>query len=323
MGLIGTVHFDDGKMLEDASATTPSPEILHEMFGRMLAHRVSHCVMEVSSHALDQGRTSGLHFSSAVFTNLTQDHLDYHHDLETYYQTKRKLFVDSPTPERIIINRSDPYGVRLIDEIGSEKGVVCYGLDPRCDYFATDIQSDLSGLSFTVVHHEKRFSIHSRLVFKHNVFNLLASIASGHEEGMDFEEIASQLIHFPGVPGRMERIDEGQDFSVFVDYAHTPDAILNVLSAAQTMLKNRVIVVFGCGGNRDKLKRPMMGKIANCLSDLVILTSDNPRDEDPMVILDQIRSGIDSSAKPGFTRCSITSEINSTLNFLSDKPSLL
>ena len=296
-GLISTIYDDDGKMKQPAENTTPSPEILNGTLARMLTNGLSYCVTEVSSHALDQNRTDGIPFSSAVFTNLTQDHLDYHHDFETYYQAKRKLFFSSAPPKRSVINSDDSYGARLIKELSKEHKVISYGIETPCNYRAQSIQINLKELCFELTHKGERFQVVAPLLLKHNVYNVLAALSVLSEEGFALSDTIPHLFDFPGVPGRMERIDEGQDFSVFVDYAHTPDGLKNVLSSIQTLRKNHVISVFGCGGDRDRSKRPIMGEIANRLSDVVILTSDNPRTEKPEDILEEIKEGIGRSQK--------------------------
>lgn len=295
-GLIGTIHYDDGKTLTSAVNTTPGPERLHELFSRMAAGGVTHCVLEVSSHALDQERTSGLSFSSAVFTNLTQDHLDYHSDLEAYYQAKRKLFWSDTPPAHSLVCQDDSYGIRLIHEL-KDRPAAGFGFQAPADYHAFSFRSDLYGMDFELTHKEKSFPVHAPLIFKHNAMNVLAALSVLSEEGYPLGELIPRLLDFPGVPGRMERIDEGQDFYLFVDYAHTPDAIARILSYARSSSSGRIITVFGCGGDRDRLKRPIMGQIANQYSDLVVLTSDNPRTEHPRDILREIEKGIEETGR--------------------------
>ncbi len=296
-GLVGSIYYDDGSTQRPAENTTPVPEALNETLTRMVANGLSYCVMEVSSHALDQDRTQDLQFSSAVFTNLTQDHLDYHHNFEAYYQAKRKLFFSEPMPEHSLINGDDSYGARLLKELHLNSGVVSYGANNSRDYLARKIQPSLSNLSFELVHGGKSLQVTAPLILRHNVYNILAALSTVSEEGFPLKDLISALAHFSGVPGRMERIDEGQDFQVFVDYAHTPDGLYNVLSSLGGISKNRVISVFGCGGDRDREKRPMMGEIASRFSDIVILTSDNPRSEVPEDILEEIRRGINGNQK--------------------------
>lgn len=292
-GLIGTVHHDNAKEKCVADHTTPGPEILFELLSQMVKNGASYCVMEVSSHALDQNRTDGIHFSNRVFTNLTQDHLDYHHDFENYFQAKRKLFLPDHQnrPFHAVINQDDPYGKRLLMELAAKTDVVSYGALQGSDFRASNIKLDLSGTQFDLTYRDKVSQVATSMILKHNVYNVLAALAALSKEGFDLNELILQLQHFPGVPGRLERIDEGQDFFVFVDYAHTPDGLFNVLSSAQMARKGRIISVFGCGGDRDKTKRPLMGEVAERYSDVVIVTTDNPRSENPDGIISEVKAG--------------------------------
>ena len=295
-GLIGSIWYDDGKTKMAADNTTPPAEVLQETLAKMVNHGMSYCVMEVSSHALDQSRTSDLLFSSAVFTNLTQDHLDYHHDFEAYYKAKRRLFLCEAPPRHSIINCDDSYGARLWKEFQNQDTAVSYGVRAPYHYLARQIKIKWDGLVFELLCRNKSWQVRTPLTLGHNVYNALAALSAVSEEGFPIEDLLLSLSQFPGVPGRMERIDEGQDFYVFVDYAHTPDGLFNVLSSVSELPKNRVISVFGCGGDRDRGKRSIMGEIANRFSDLVILTSDNPRSEDPEDILSEIKKGINPSS---------------------------
>ena len=296
-GLIGSIYYDDGKDKQAAESTTPVPEVLNETLARMVQNGLSYCVMEISSHALDQNRTRDIAFSSAVFTNLTQDHLDYHHDYEAYYQAKRKLFFGNFIPKHSIVNADDSFGTRLLKELSKRDGIVSYGEKGSRDYLAQQIQIGLNGIAFDLIHSRRNFSVAVPLILQHNVYNTLAALSTVSEEGFSLNDLIPELSSFSGVPGRLERIDEGQDFQVFVDYAHTPDGLHNVLSSLGGLSKNRVISVFGCGGDRDRGKRPMMGKIVSRFSDVVILTSDNPRSEKPEDILEEIKRGIDGNLK--------------------------
>ena len=288
-GLIGTVHYDDSVTKYSADNTTPSPELLFGLLAKMVQNGAAYCVMEVSSHALDQNRTAGLDFSSAVFTNLTQDHLDYHHDFETYFAAKKKLF--STNPQHSMINGDDSYGKRLLRELKAGD-ISSYGIEAGVDFRAERIQMSLGDLKFILTYGPNKIPIQANLTLKHNIYNILAALSTLSKEGFDLRALTPHLGCFQGVAGRMERIDEGQNFFVFVDYAHTPDGLFNVLSSLQELEKNRVISVFGCGGDRDRTKRPLMGEIANRFSDVVILTTDNPRTEKPEDILAEIKAGI-------------------------------
>ena len=294
-GLIGSIYYDDARIKYAADNTTPIPEVLFDLLSKMVYSGASYCIMEVSSHALDQRRTAGLNFSSAVFTNLTQDHLDYHHDFETYFAAKRKLFAGENNPKHSLVNGDDEYGKRLYSELNGRSDIVLYGINGPADFKASNIKMDLSSLYFDLTYGKKVISINAPLTLKHNIYNILAALSTLSKEGFNLESLASYLTKFEGVSGRMERIDEGQDFYVFVDYAHTPDGLFNVLSSLEALQKNKVISVFGCGGDRDKGKRPLMGEIAGRFSDVVILTTDNSRSEKPEDIISQIRAGIKHS----------------------------
>ncbi len=291
-GLISSIYYDDGNQKYPAENTTPIPETLFHLLAEMVKNGTSYCVMEVSSHALDQNRTLGLDFSSAIFTNLTQDHLDYHHDFETYFQAKRKLFSGTHHPKHSIINGDDAYGRRLFLELEKKADVSLYGINEPAGFRAQNIKMELNGTRFDLIHGDKVIPITTQLILKHNIYNLLASLTTLYKEGFELSSLISSLSQFQSVPGRMERINEGQNFYLFVDYAHTPDGLFNVLSSVQNLKKNRLISVFGCGGDRDRTKRPLMGEIANRLSDIVILTTDNPRTEKPEEILSEIKAGI-------------------------------
>lgn len=291
-GLFGTVFYDDGKSKREATHTTPSADVLSEMFLSMVENGLLYCAMEVSSHALDQDRTEGLSFRGAVFTNLTQDHFDYHKGFEEYYQAKKKLFVNDDPPKFSVINVDDPYGERLANEI-TESKIVTYGFGQNCSYRAEPVSIGARGVEFNLFRENVCFKVAVPLPFRYNILNVLAVLASVEQLGFSVEQAISFLKDFPGVPGRMELVDVGQDSHVFVDYAHTPDAFKNVLSAARLSAPKRMITVFGCGGDRDRAKRPQMGKMASEYSDVVVVTSDNPRTENPQTIIEEIKKGIE------------------------------
>ena len=288
-GLVGTVESIVGGHPVAASHTTPGPDALQHLFARMLAEGDEACAMEVSSHALSQQRVAGVHFAAAVFTNLTQDHLDYHAGFEEYFQAKRLLFAPSagPAPPGAA-NADDAYGARLVDELG----LLRFGVDAPADVTARDVRMDARGTEATVVTPAGEVALRTRLAGRYNLSNCLGVIAGAHLMGLPPEAAVRGIAGLPGVPGRMEPIDAGQPFSVLVDYAHTPDSLENVLRAARGFAgRGRVIVVFGCGGDRDAGKRPQMGRIARELADVAVVTSDNPRSEAPVSIIDQIVSG--------------------------------
>ena len=253
------------------------------------------CAMEVSSHALELGRTDAIHFAAAVFTNLTQDHLDFHASMEDYFQAKRRLFVPAGgedgssgplagAPDVSVVNVGDPYGRRLAAEID---GVLTFAVDAPADYSATDLHCGFDGCRFTLETPDGRREVALPMPGRFNVANALGALAAAHALGGELDLILAALERGVRVPGRFEPVDEGQEFAVLVDYAHTPDSLENVLRAARELVEHgtggegRVLCVFGAGGDRDRGKRPLMGEIAARLADVAIVTSDNPRSEDP------------------------------------------
>jgi UDP-N-acetylmuramoyl-L-alanyl-D-glutamate--2,6-diaminopimelate ligase len=251
-----------------------------------------YAVMEVSSHALKQDRAKGINFHSAIFTNLTQDHLDYHITLDDYFRSKARLFEGLRGTAFAVINNDDEYG-RLMRGAASGR-VVTYGIDNVSDYSAANIKMDASRTRFTLSGPSGSIEINSKLIGRHNIYNILAAAAWAREENIGLEAIKTAVENFDVVPGRLEKIKSSAPFSVFVDYAHTEDALKNVLQALRQICENRIIAVFGCGGERDKTKRPKMGKVASELADYAIITSDNPRSENPDGIIEQIKEGIDT-----------------------------
>jgi UDP-N-acetylmuramyl tripeptide synthase len=262
------------------------------------AQRPALVAMEVSSHALAQGRTLGAEFDVGVFTNLTQDHLDYHRDMEDYFAAKALLFTEYPkqSSKRFtgVINTDDSYGRRLAELCAGL--VLTYGVEREADLRAERVEASPKGLRFVLRAPEGGFPVSLRLGGLFNVYNSLAAAGAARALGIEWETIIPALGEAPGVPGRFESVDAGQDFSVIVDYAHSPDGVENVLRAARALRPRRVITVFGCGGDRDRTKRPIMGRIAAELSDYVIVTSDNPRSEDPQAIIVEIAAGIPPGA---------------------------
>ncbi|MBS0169063.1 MAG: UDP-N-acetylmuramoyl-L-alanyl-D-glutamate--2,6-diaminopimelate ligase [Nitrospira sp.] len=296
VGLIGTVAYLVGKESIPASHTTPGALELQKLFARMVETRLDTVVMEVSSHALALDRTAGSEFDVAVFTNLTQDHLDFHVDMERYFQAKRRLFVDLGRPgarkerKRAIINIDDPWSRRLQD--ACTVPVWTYGLGEQADLRAEDVRMSAAGTDFTLRSPAGTCAIQSRLVGEHNVYNLLAAIGVVLHEGLTLDHVRAAVGAVSNVPGRFERVEAGQNFTVVVDYAHTEDALVRLLTAAHALRTGRIITVFGCGGDRDRTKRPKMGRAAVQYSDVVILTSDNPRTEDPAAILREVEIGV-------------------------------
>jgi UDP-N-acetylmuramoyl-L-alanyl-D-glutamate--2,6-diaminopimelate ligase len=284
-GLLGTVKSIVGGVEEPVERTTPEGIDVQATFRRMLDKGDDACVMEVSSHALELGRAEGIHFACRVFTNLTQDHLDFHPDMEAYFMAKRRLFGPSGPA---VVNVDDDYGNRLADAVSDP---VTYGVDTDADFRAREVRFDPSGSRFTCETPDGPFEIETRLPGLFNVQNALASIAAARSVGVDLDVARTALAEADRVPGRFEPVDEGQPFTVLVDYAHTPEALDNVLRAARELTDRRVHVVFGAGGDRDRAKRPLMGKAATALADRVIVTSDNPRSEDPRAIIEEILAG--------------------------------
>ena len=289
-GLLGTVKSVVGGVEHEVARTTPEAIDLQAAFAAMRDAGDTHCVMEVSSHALTLGRADAIHWAAAIFTNLTQDHLDFHPTMDEYFAAKRRLFMASPAVS--IVNVDDPYGARLARELEGVE-LVTIGIDtPDADLRATDIRSDFAGSTFAAGGLELRSPLPGRF----NVYNVLGAVAAARALGVDDETIVAALPGVEPVPGRFEPVDEGQAFALIVDYAHTPDSLENVLAAARPLTRGRLVCVFGCGGDRDRGKRPLMGEISARLADHTIVTSDNPRSEDPHAIVAEIMAGIADSA---------------------------
>lgn len=292
-GLIGTIKNKIGDKEENASRTTPESLDLQRIFSEMLESEVTHVVMEVSSHALELDRVLEVDFDRQVFTNLSQDHLDFHQSFEDYLKAKTKLFQLNENPS--IINIDDKRSEYIIQESLGE--VLSYGLNNKADIMAENIQVTQKGVSYKLKLGDKSIDTKLNLTGRFNVYNSLAAIGTVYSLGYGLKEIAAGLEEIEGVPGRFQIIDEGQQFGVIVDYAHTPDGMENVLNTAAEFTKGRKIVVFGCGGDRDRKKRPIMGRIGVTLGDFAIVTSDNPRSEKPMEIINEIEVGIKNEGK--------------------------
>jgi UDP-N-acetylmuramoyl-L-alanyl-D-glutamate--2,6-diaminopimelate ligase len=289
-GVIGTVDYRFKETHTPSKNTTPGPVDLQSMLAQMLAQGVNYCVMEVSSHALDQDRTEGILFNSAIFTNLTQDHLDYHRNLEDYFRAKSKLFTAMPADTFVVVNNDDEYGKKI--KALTPARVISYGIENLSDVVATDIKFDVSRTTFFLRSFKGAAEFTIRLIGFHNVYNVLAAVSWGLEEGFDLEVIKSAVEGFFCVPGRLERIETTADFAVFVDYAHTEDALRNVIKTLRYVSPKRIIVVFGCGGQRDVTKRPKMGRVVTEHADYAVVTNDNPRSESPEGIIEDIARGI-------------------------------
>ncbi|MFA5275893.1 MAG: UDP-N-acetylmuramoyl-L-alanyl-D-glutamate--2,6-diaminopimelate ligase [Candidatus Omnitrophota bacterium] len=288
--VIGTINYRFNKKIIASNNTTPGPTELQHMLSRMLKGKVTHCIMEVSSHALDQERVKGVSFSSAIFTNLTSDHLDYHKTSANYFKAKAKLFKELDSKSFAVINNDDKYA-RLLKKICSAK-IITYGIDKASSVEARNIKFHPSSTEFILKAPKKKVLIKTKLIGKHNVYNILSVIAWALSEGIKFSYIKRAIEGFDFVPGRLERVECRKGFSVFVDYAHTEDALKNIIRSLRQVSKGRIIVVFGCGGDRDKRKRPKMGRIVTELADYAFVTSDNPRSEEPEDIAGDIIKGI-------------------------------
>jgi UDP-N-acetylmuramyl-tripeptide synthetase len=296
-GRLGTIGYHYPGMHQKLDHTTPEPTEIHRILKEMKDQGVTHVAMEVSSHALDMNRADDIHFKQALFTNLTPEHLDYHKSMELYFESKKRLFTQL-LPQgggmgRAIVNADDAYGRKLIEEI-KDGPVWTYSThaQSKWDFFVQDWHSSLDGLRATVATPQGEIKLHSPLIGAFNLANILAATAGAMEAGVPLSAIKNALEEFSNVPGRLERIPNKKNIHVFVDYAHTPDALKNVLIALRELNPPRITTVFGCGGDRDRSKRPIMGREAARFSHAVIVTSDNPRTEDPQAIIEQILPGI-------------------------------
>jgi UDP-N-acetylmuramoyl-L-alanyl-D-glutamate--2,6-diaminopimelate ligase len=288
-GLIGTVETRVAGRATPAARTTPEAVDIQRLLRQMADAGSRMCALEVTSIGIESGRTEGINFDVAVFTNLTHDHLDHHGTMEQYYAAKARLFT-SPAPRAAVINADDPYGRRLIGEVPYTP--LRFGVDEEADVTAVDVAADSRGSTFRAVGCGLDLRLNMRLPGLFNVSNALAAASAAVKMGISPEAIAAGIAGLASVPGRFEPVDEGQGFLVVVDYAHTPDALANVLRAARELTEGRVLAVFGCGGDRDRSKRPEMGRAAVRLADVAYATSDNPRSEDPVEILNQVEAGM-------------------------------
>ena len=294
-GLMGTVTYRIGARSIDATRTTPEAPELQSFMRRMVTEGCGACVMEVSSHALSLRRADGIQFAARVFTNLTRDHLDFHSNMEEYFAAKRRLFEMAPADAPSIINVDDPRAQALID---ISRRPITYGLNKPADVAPGPLSFSLEGLQFDVRLPQGVVQVRSRLVGRPNVYNILAAVAVASSLDVPIEAIEKGIRQLPGVPGRFELASSrDDDVTVIVDYAHTDDALRNLLETARPLAARRLITVFGAGGDRDRTKRPLMGMVAARLSDVVIITSDNPREEDPQRIIDEVKRGADAETR--------------------------
>ena len=298
-GLIGTVRYEIGERVLPAARTTPESLDLQELLAQMANASCRAAAMEVSSHALAQERIRGLEWDVAVFTNLTQDHLDYHGTMENYFESKAKLFTQLAQQQKkrepvAVVNMDDRYGEQLLDKIDKKISVITFGMGVRADFRASNYRMEFGGTSYQLDARGKSYLVRVPLIGRFNVANSMAALAAANALGLNLREAVLSLGKSPQVPGRLEMVPAKRKFQVFVDYAHTPDALVNVLKTLRELEPGRLITVFGCGGDRDRQKRPLMGRIADQNADYSVITSDNPRKEDPNAIISEIEKGFDS-----------------------------
>ena len=299
-GLIGTVRYEIGDRILPATRTTPESLDLHELLAQISNAGCKAAVMEVSSHALAQARTRGVEWDVAVFTNLTQDHLDFHQTMENYFESKVSLFTglkDQKTKHRAtaVVNVDDRYGEQLISRLGNDVPVITYGMSVRADFRASNYRTEFGGTSYQLDAGGKNYLVRVPLIGRFNVANSLAALAAANTLGVNLRDAILSVGKSPQVPGRLEAVPAKRQFQVFVDYAHTDDALLNVLKTLRELGPHRLIVVFGAGGDRDRQKRPLMGRVVDQNADYSIITSDNPRKEDPLAIIADVKKGFRSS----------------------------
>jgi len=295
-GLMGTVEIDDGRTRREAEMTTPDACFVAETLASMRDKGCRAAVLEASSHALDQSRLAGVFFSGAAFTNLTGDHLDYHKSMANYADAKARLFESLDAEAVAVINDNSRWADRMIQDCPSR--IIRFGTTKRSDYRAANVHVTPQGTRFILHTPSGKAEVNTKLVGQHNIENALAAAALvGEVAGLTVNQIAGGLADAPGAPGRLQPVDAGQPFSVLIDYAHTDDALINVLKALKPLTKKRLHVVFGCGGDRDATKRPRMAKAAEDYADVIYVTSDNPRGEDPNVIIDEICRGFSAKCE--------------------------
>ncbi len=296
-GLLGTVEYFDGQNAASSTLTTPDSRTLAQWLARMIQSGAKHAAIELSSHALHQGRSAGIELETAIVTNVTQDHFDYHHSFEAYLNAKSQI-LDLVRPGGLVaLNLDDPAAWSLRDRVCDSLKCVSFGLNPSSDISAQIRDESLSGTRFRLGIHGKTLECATRLIGRHNVSNILAAATAAAHFGLTPDEIVMGIESFRCVPGRLEQVECGQPFDVFVDYAHTDDALRRCLSSLRSLTPGRVICVFGAGGDRDRSKRPKLGQAA-MIADLSIVTSDNPRSENPGAIIDEILMGMRDAANP-------------------------
>ena len=296
-GVLGTVAYRIGAEVREATRTTPEAPEVQALMAEMVERGCGACVMEVSSHALALHRVDGMQFAAAAFTNLTRDHLDFHADMEDYFQAKRRLFELLPREHPAVINADDPRASQLVETAGRS---ITYGINRPADVTPSPLSFTLQGLDFTVRTPRGSVDIHSTLVGRPNVYNILAAVATAVALDIPLDAVAKGIAALERVPGRFQVVSTpADDITVVVDYAHTDDALRNLLETARPLAQGRLVTVFGCGGDRDRTKRPLMGVVAGRLSDVIVITSDNPRSEDPVRIIEEIQRGITADTRRG------------------------
>jgi UDP-N-acetylmuramoyl-L-alanyl-D-glutamate--2,6-diaminopimelate ligase len=294
-GLIGTVQYEVGQRLLPAPRTTPESLDLQELLSQCVASGCRNVVVEVSSHALSQGRANQMEFNVGAFTNLTRDHLDFHQGMKGYFEAKARLFEslrENRNKEgKAVINVDDPYGQQLVARFGRDLPIITYGMGARAEFRASDFKVEMNGTSYRLDAKDKSYFVRLPLIGRFNIYNSLAALTAANAMGLDIRTAVLALAKAPQIPGRLEAVPAKRKFQVFVDYAHTDDALLNVVKTCRDLNPNRLILVFGCGGNRDKTKRPLMGSVADQYADYAFITSDNPRKEDPELIIRDVEAG--------------------------------
>lgn len=299
VGILGTVNYRYGGNTLPAPNTTPESFEMQRIIREMTDHGITHIVAEVSSHALDLRRVDDCAFDMGIFTNLTQDHLDYHRTMDNYFQAKKRFFSEvlpsgRKKPPKMIVNTDDPWGRRILREVAQEIGGdrLAYGIAPPCDVTAASFHLSLDGIEAELLLSGEKLTVSSRLIGRFNLSNILAAAAGAFSLGIPTASIREGIAALIHVPGRLEKVGAAGQPAVFIDYAHTDDALRRVLENLSLFRTGRIITVFGCGGDRDRGKRPLMGEAASAYSDLAIVTSDNPRTEDPLSIIREIETGI-------------------------------
>jgi UDP-N-acetylmuramoyl-L-alanyl-D-glutamate--2,6-diaminopimelate ligase len=299
-GMLGTVQIDDGETIETATSTTPGPIELQQILRRMADHDCRGVAMEVSSHGIDQHRITGIPYDACVFTNLTQDHLDYHITMEAYFGAKKAWFealAENPLGKKpvAVINIDDAYGADLAEALKGRLQLMTFGFGVHCDYRINTLKQTARGMEFELNHKGRQFLVRAPFIGRFNAYNIAGALVAGVACGIPLRDSVPMMAEAPQVSGRMENVGNAGGATVFVDYAHTPDALENACRTLRELEPGRLLTIFGCGGDRDKRKRPLMGEVASRLSDYCVVTSDNPRSENPATILQEIITGMHGS----------------------------